>query len=89
MRKLTLPSPCPSTGEVNTIQLAGEVARHPHSRATPIATVPVPPAELNWEDGAETAASHREDVGVVTLVLVEAELPQPNATRVANAAANS
>ncbi len=85
----TLPSPWPSTAVVKTIQLTGEVARHEHSRATAIASVPVPPAELNWADGVETVPSHRADAGVVTLVDVEAELPQPYASVASAATANS
>ena len=88
MRKLTVPSPWPSTAEVKVIQLAGEVARQAHSRATAMATVPEPPVELNCDEGDETVASQREDAGVVTFVDVEAELPQPHATK-ATAAANS
>lgn len=89
MRKLTVPSPWPSTVEVKVIQLTGEVARHAHSRATAIERLPDPPVELNCEPGDETVASHRDDAGVVTLVDVEAELPQPNAVSKATAAANS
>ena len=89
MRKLTLPSPWPSTAEVKAIQPAGEVARHAHSRATAMVTVPDPPDGLNCDEGAETVDSHRDDAGVVTLVDVEAELPQPYASSAANAAANS
>ena len=47
MRKLTVPSPWPSTAEVKVIQLTGEVARHAHSRATAIERLPDPPVELN------------------------------------------
>lgn len=86
---MTLPSPCPSTAEVKTIQLTGEVARHAHSRATAIASVPDPPAELNCDAGEETVASHRLEAGVVTLVDVDAELPQPYARSAATAEANS
>ena len=89
MRKLTLPSPWPSTGDVSTIQLAGEVARHEHSRATAIVKLPVPPAELNCDEGEETVASQRDEAGGVTFVVVEAELPQPHAASKATAAANS
>ncbi len=77
IRYETLPSPWPSTADVRTIQLTGEVARHEHSRAMAMARVPVPPVELNCDDGDETVASHRAEAGVVTLVDVEAELPQP------------
>ena len=89
MRKLTVPSPWPSTAEVKLIQLTGEVARQAHSRATAIESVPEPPAELNDDAGDETVDSQRAEAGVVTLVDVEAELPQPYATISANAAANS
>ena len=71
------------------IQLAGAVARQPHSRATAIVRLPDPPVELNCDEGDETVASQRDDAGVVTLVDVEAELPQPHAASKATAAANS
>ena len=89
MRKLTVPSPWPSTAEVKLIQLTGEVARQPHSRATAIARLPDPPVELNCDEGDETVASHRDEAGVVTFVDVDAELPQPNAASDATAATNS
>lgn len=74
---------------MNVIQLTGEVARHAHSRATPMASVPEPPVELKVDAGAETMASHREEAGVVTVVVVEAELPQAAARTVARPIANS
>ena len=89
MRYDTLPSPWPSTADVKTIQLAADDARQAHSRATATESVPEPPAELKVESGDETVDSHREEAGVVTLVDVEAELPQPYAAISANAAANS
>ena len=73
-------SPCPSVADVKVIQLTGEVARHVHSRATAIDTVPVPPADPNAPDELVIVASHRVAVGDVTFVLVEAEPPQPNET---------
>lgn len=89
MRYDTLPSPCPSTADVKTIQAAADDARQAHSRATATESVPEPPVELNDDAGAETVDSHRDEAGVVTLVEVEPELPQPYATISANAAANS
>lgn len=88
-RKETVPSPCPSTLDVKMIQLTGLVARHEHSRATAIDRVPDPPDEPNDDGGADTVASQREDVGLVTAVEVEAELPQPTAASVATQTANS
>jgi hypothetical protein len=89
MRYDTVPSPWPSTVDVKVIQFTGLVARHEHSRATVIASVPEPPDELNVETGAETDASHRAAVGVVIAVDVEAELPHPNAATAPTTAANS
>lgn len=74
---------------MNVIQLTGEFARHEHSRATPMDSVPEPPVELKVDAGAETTASQRVEAGVVTLVVVEAELPQAAAISVARAAVNS
>ena len=84
-----MPSPCPSMLEVNEIQAAELVARHEHSRATVIDTVPEPPPGANEEAGPATVASHREDAGLVTAVEVEAELPQPVADSAATPTANS
>lgn len=76
-RYATVPSPWPSTAEVKVIQLTGVEARHEHSRATLTPSVPVPPAGPNDPVELEIVASHRLDAGAVTLVEVEAELPQP------------
>jgi hypothetical protein len=74
--------------DVNAIQLTGDTARQEHSRATLTASVPAPPAELNWDEGFETVASQRAEAGAVTFVDVDAELPQPAVSRVARVAAN-
>jgi endonuclease/exonuclease/phosphatase family metal-dependent hydrolase len=73
---VTLPSPCPSTADVNVTQLTGEVARQEHSRATAIVSVPVPPAAPNDPVEFEMFASQRPEPGAVTFVEVELELPQ-------------
>jgi hypothetical protein len=62
------------------IQAAADVACHVHSRATEMVSVPDPPAAPNAFGDDETFASQRVDVGDVTLVEVDAELPQPAAT---------
>jgi hypothetical protein len=54
-------------------------ALHEHSRATPIVTVPVPPAVPNDPVEFVTLAWHRVLVGVVMFVSVE--LPQAAVTR--------
>ena len=51
-------------------------AVHEHSRETSIETVPVPPDGPNEEVEFVTAAWHRALEGPVTLVEVDAELPQ-------------
>lgn len=56
MRNVTVPSPCPSTLDVNVIHAAGVVARQAHSRATVIVTEPVPPDGLKADGGPETDA---------------------------------
>lgn len=88
-----MPSPCPSTLEVNVIQLTGLVARHAHSRATAIVIVPEPPDELN-DDAADddTVASQRVDVskvGPAVELEVVAELPHAAVTSVSAAPVNS
>ena len=50
-------------------------ARHEHSRATVIASVPVPPAGPKLAADVATLASHRVDAGAVMFVAVVAELP--------------
>jgi len=62
--------------EVNEIHPALLATVHEHSRATPIARVPVPPAGANEEVEGETVGSQRLLVGLVGVdTLVEAELP--------------
>jgi hypothetical protein len=60
---------------VKVIQLTGLVARHEHSRATVTTRVPLPPPGPYEVADDETEASHRVEVGEVTLVDVLAELP--------------
>jgi hypothetical protein len=61
---------------VNAIQLTGEEARHVHSRATTMFSVPVPPEGPKAVADGVTVASQRLDAGAVTVVDVVAELPQ-------------
>ena len=68
-------SPCPSFAEVKVTQVTGDVALQEHSRATAMASVPLPPADPNAPDELETVASHRACAGAVRFVVVEAELP--------------
>ena len=63
------------------IQLTGVVARQAHSRSTATLTVPLPPADAKVVAGIDTAASHRDEDGDVTVVEVLAELPHPMAAR--------
>ena len=74
---VTVPSPWPSTLEVNVIQFTGVAAFHEQSRVTPIETLPVPPVDANVDEDMPTFAWHRAAAGAVTDVVVFAELPHP------------
>ena len=74
---MIVPSPWPSTLEVNVIQLAGVMAFHEQSRVTPTDRLPVPPAGVKVVDDIPTLAWQRVVPGEVTDVDVFAELPQP------------
>ena len=52
----TEPSPCPVAAEVNEIHATLLETVHAHSRATPIARVPVPPVDSNEEVEGVAAA---------------------------------
>jgi hypothetical protein len=73
---VTVPSPCPCPPETIVTQPAWLAAVHAHSRETPIVTVPVPPSGPKDVVELVTAAWQRAPLGAVTLVLVDAELPQ-------------
>ena len=60
---------------VKVIQLAGEIARQEHSRATDTDSVPVPPPGPKELLELETLASQREEAGEVMVLVVVAELP--------------
>ena len=68
---------------VKVTQLTGVTARHEHSRATEIESVPVPPPGPNDAVEPETFASQRFDAGAVIFVDVVAELPQAAASAAA------
>lgn len=76
-------SPCPCVSDRIVTQLDRLAAVHPHSRATPILTVPVPPSGPNDDVELVTAAWHRALVGAVTLVVVDAEPPHAAAANAA------
>ena len=82
-RYVSVPSPCPLAAEVITIHDACDVAFHAHSRATPIAMVPTPPAGV--KDDVEEVAFTWQRVVVVGLAglvtLVDVELPHATTHR--------
>lgn len=83
--KLTDPSPCPVVADIKVIQLASERAFQVHSRLTPNATCPCPPAAPMLAVASRKLTAHRVAVGPVTLVSED----DPQATAAEDAAAST
>jgi hypothetical protein len=79
-----VPSPCPSVGDVNTIQEDAADALHEQSRATPTVIDAVPPPAANDVAELLTVAWQRVVVGLVTVVVVELPHAADNRSAAAN-----